>query len=914
MTENNESLKEQIIKQVGQQSINNYVIPTYIEDNISHELRDYQKEALAIFNAYMQNNFPFKEKPMQLLFNMATGSGKTLVMASLILELYNAGYRNFIFFVNSTNIITKTLDNFLHGESNKCLFNKQIFIDGKQVNIKQVNNFTSNNGNDINIIFTTIHSLHSNIKEENESNFGLDELEKYKIVMLADEAHHLSGVTKKSSKQLPLLQQSWEDTINKIVSPNFPENILLEFSATIDFDNPDILKKYKNRTIYEYGLTQFYSAGYSKDINLLQVGLEEELEIIDAKLINTNNNLMLVAILINLYREQIAINNNIRPFKPVILFKAQNTIQQSYENYTAFNNLIANLQIEQLEKVIHIMENTSNINDLANENHILPKSVKYLKQQFNTLQLLSILQDKFKIDNIININDEYNEKNQKNTALSKKEDKKLSEKNNKLINSLELPENNIRVIFAVNKLNEGWDVLNLYDIVRLYNTRDSSYKEGLSPGKTTMQEAQLIGRGARYYPFLLGEQNDFHDKYMRKFDGDIENELRILETMYYFSCKNVKYISELKEALSKIGVTEANQPKVTKTINIKQEILNNPIFAKAEVYVNKRMQSIQSKRILDLFTTDVTENQDYKWIKDFVFNKDNDVSKEHNLMDKNNENVQENNPEIIPMNLEGFDDNIMQNVLLNFNADFNSPEFLEKIKNENIKINFQGNTREITREHQYQALLTYFSKLKKTVGNNSAGSTHFYNAKLKDVLKYPKTVRLPKENADKFFKKNNDSFFIYDNLYVDTSLEIDLYNQFKGFYETTLTNEYEEVVLIRNHLEICFYTFKEGAKFYPDFILILQSKEGEVKTYQVILEAKGEQLSTNDNSKVKASFLQDLQALQDIQDINKKNKSKNKGITFNNKSPKEIKIIGMDFFIEKNNAYFDSLEKKLNLK
>ena len=29
--------------------------------------------------------------------------------------------------------------------------------------------------------------------------------------------------------------------------------------------------------------------------------------------------------------------------------------------------------------------------------------------------------------------------------------------------------NGIRAIFAVDMLNEGWDVLNLYDIVRLYD-------------------------------------------------------------------------------------------------------------------------------------------------------------------------------------------------------------------------------------------------------------------------------------------------------------------------------------------------------------------------------------------------------------------------------------------------------------
>ena len=53
---------------------------------------------------------------------MATGSGKTLVMAGLIIYLYEQGYRNFLFFVNSTNIIEKTRDNFFNTTSSKYLF------------------------------------------------------------------------------------------------------------------------------------------------------------------------------------------------------------------------------------------------------------------------------------------------------------------------------------------------------------------------------------------------------------------------------------------------------------------------------------------------------------------------------------------------------------------------------------------------------------------------------------------------------------------------------------------------------------------------------------------------------------------------------------------------------------------------
>ena len=39
------------------------------------------------------------------MFNLATGTGKTLLMASTILYYYNKGYKHFIFFVNQNNIL-----------------------------------------------------------------------------------------------------------------------------------------------------------------------------------------------------------------------------------------------------------------------------------------------------------------------------------------------------------------------------------------------------------------------------------------------------------------------------------------------------------------------------------------------------------------------------------------------------------------------------------------------------------------------------------------------------------------------------------------------------------------------------------------------------------------------------------------
>ena len=55
--------------------------------NPKFELREYQKEALGRFDFYF-NGYQRRQFPAQLLFHMATGSGKTLIMAANILQLY----------------------------------------------------------------------------------------------------------------------------------------------------------------------------------------------------------------------------------------------------------------------------------------------------------------------------------------------------------------------------------------------------------------------------------------------------------------------------------------------------------------------------------------------------------------------------------------------------------------------------------------------------------------------------------------------------------------------------------------------------------------------------------------------------------------------------------------------------------
>ena len=152
-----------------------------------------------------------------------------------------------------------------------------------------------------------------------------------------------------------------------------------------------------------------------------------------------------------------------------------------------------------------------------------------------------------------------------------------------LVNTLEDSDNRIRAIFAVQKLNEGWDVLNLFDIVRCYTTRDA--KAG-KPGKTTVAEAQLIGRGARYFPFVT---DDYPDQYQRKFDKNLTAELRVLEELHYHSVNDSRYISEIRTALIDEGMLDDRT--VEKPLKLKRKFKKTDFYKHGIIYINERVEN-----------------------------------------------------------------------------------------------------------------------------------------------------------------------------------------------------------------------------------------------------------------------------------------------------------------------------------
>ena len=231
-------------------------LQTNVKQNLKFHPRPYQIKAIARFHHYF-SDYQNRPTPSHLFFHMATGSGKTLVMAANILQLYEKGYRKFVFVTNLKNTIDKTKENFLNNssENQKYLFADSININGQAIEINEVDNFSRISEADINIHFTSIQALQLKMQNPTEDGLSEDDFENNDIGIIWDESHHGNVQTQSAQAELGNFD-NWESTVKQLLDLN-PRNILIEFSATMDFENSDIEKKYRNKRIYDYSLKQF---------------------------------------------------------------------------------------------------------------------------------------------------------------------------------------------------------------------------------------------------------------------------------------------------------------------------------------------------------------------------------------------------------------------------------------------------------------------------------------------------------------------------------------------------------------------------------------------------------------------------------------------------------------------------------
>ncbi len=828
------------------------VIPNAIIDNLKFQIRPYQEEAFKRFIYVDSEDFDEKpHKPVHLLFNMATGSGKTLIMAGLILYLFEKGYRNFLFFVNSNNIIKKTKDNFLNPQASKYLFNNKLVIDGRNSLIKEVANFEEADAENINIKFTTIQQLHFDLNNAKENSITIEDIKDKKIVLIADEAHHLSSATRNNGD----LFGSWEGTVMEVLKANF-DNILLEFTATVGYESREIAEKYLDKVIYRYDLAQFRLDKYSKEINLVRSLYEEKERIIQA-------------LILNLYRQELATSYNIN-LKPVILFKAKKTIRESEQNKANFHRLIEELSAQMVENI----QRTSTVS-------IVLKAFQFFEAKgISSTEIAIRLKSNFKEENCISANNDPE-----------------AETNQILLNTLEDANNPIRAVFAVQKLNEGWDVLNLFDIVRLYEGRDG---QAGNPGKTTISEAQLIGRGARYFPFTLEKGQD---PFTRKFDDDVSNDLKILEELYYHTKEDSRYISELKQALVMTGIYEDDENLVTRKLELKPTFKETDFYKTAQVVFNKKVEKSHDnvKSLADLGVS--KKNFRYALSSGVgkmtgVFNQE--ENEDTGVIEQKDILLKCIPKHVIRFALTQNPFYYFENLIRYFPSIESLSDFIESEGYLNgLEITFNGarpRLANITHQDYLFAINGLLGTIEIEIKSNLTkyvGSVYFHDHVCKVFKDKEIRVSRDSERADGQFDVVSESDWYVYNANYGTSEEKEFVIMFARRFEH-LEKKFTNIYLIRNERELKIFD-KLGRAFEPDFILFCKQRNGEGLTYQVFIEPKGAYLI--DNDRWKEEFLKEI-------------REEKKTFTFDTD---KYLITGVPFYNSANeNEFIEALESTLN--
>ena len=789
-------------------------VPKCVLDNLNPEMkiRPYQEHAFRNYVTYFENP-NLRIVGNRTLFHMATGSGKTLIMAGLIIYLYQKGYRNFLFFVPLSNIKSKTIENLTVPSSPKYLFADSIVIDGNPVRIRQVNSFVDSTDDAINICFTTVQQIHHNYWDVRENGITAEDFQDRKIVFISDEAHHLTVDTaKKLNKEEETESKSWEYVIKSLYKANH-ENVMIEFTATCNLDNPNIHAEYENKIIFNYDLKQFRRDRYSKEVQTLQSDLDFM-------------GMSLQAMVISQYRLHL-FNDLHQDIKPVILFKSSK-IADSEDFVSQFERTVGSLRGSDLEPLTEVKVS------------IVQRAFRYFESKGISLELLAKeLKEGFSPHNIIAINNESSIRS-----------------NDKLLNSLESKNNPIRAIFEVKALDEGWDVLNLFDIVRLYDTRDA--KNGV-PGRTTIQEAQLIGRGARYCPFIL---NDPKERYVRKFDKDLDSEYRICEEMLYHCHTNSKYIDELHKALVETGIMDSNM--MSRSLDLKKEFKESNLYRHGVVLVNEQIEL--DKLTFDSLPEDIRERTyQYKspsksasiiTIMDMMeISKSSEKSKTFGFTVK----------QIADMNYNLVHSALRRYPRFNFSELKKTyPDLLsmkEFITSDNylggIHIDITTAEEQPAMEDLHKACIQMANQVSEAIGSmkrSCIGSHNFKSIPFKDLF-FDKLVNYSDPNGEGLGTPQSEShewrLDLSDKKWYAFSENYGTGEE-KGFVKYfsehvhSLESTYDMIYLVRNERHMHIFSFDEGRRFEPDYLLFLGKNGEPAHQLQIFIEPKGSNLMETD--------------------------------------------------------------------
>lgn len=455
-----------------------------IESLLRYSLRPYQLEALSAFNLFWKDGFDsrsLKQKTIQratddenkvfewpkIGLEMATGSGKTLLMGAAILYLWHKGHRDFLILTPNTILFDKTIENFtpraiksIFGDGWNLTYN---MVTGTSYRDKTCNYYRNR---DISFYIFNMQKFYDKgssggkiaedtmkgvpyVRRPIEDSLWKDDSGKHTIsfieflrerrpVIISDEAHHYQ-------------QSKTKEAIHELLP-----SIVIEFTAT-SIERGGVNDMGQDN-LYKYSIQRYISEGYGKRIFALGCGKSEE-KIVD-NVTDSDKQKLVWGMLVHLLKRGSLKAVNAPMKKAMILIKAR-TIQHADNVDKYLKNWSDNVTTE-VEDVLEQLNREQT--DIVK---LLRKHLPHQKKDISKLikQLDNVAKSVFTIH-----------------SENKDEEEVWTDYKT-------LDDNNSEIVNQVKVFTEGIDYDNFYTIIVLGDTVEN----------VGLAAAQLIGRGLRLY-------------------------------------------------------------------------------------------------------------------------------------------------------------------------------------------------------------------------------------------------------------------------------------------------------------------------------------------------------------------------------------------------------------------------------
>ncbi|HHT9135298.1 MAG TPA: DEAD/DEAH box helicase family protein, partial [Candidatus Avalokitesvara rifleensis] len=363
------------------------------------------------------------------------------------------------------------------------------------------------------------------------------------------------------------------------------------------------------------------------------------------------------------------------------------------------------------------------------------------------------------------------------------------------------------------------------------------------------------------------------DRFKRKYDEDINRELRVLEELHYHSLNDFRYIAEIKDELVKSGIAPPDDRRKQITVSIKDSITKTRFWKNGLLFLNEQKKNSREKvkRMRDLISATIFKHK-------LRIGK----TTETGVFDEMTENdSQEQDVKQLNIKFNQIEKHINRKALdkIDFYRFSNLKRFFPSLKSIDefltsddylgeVDIEVYGSKEQLdnlNNHDKYEIALNVFRELANKIESSTTeyiGTKEFEGYNICKVVEPSRTGEVLIGGDDKEFGKpmseptrddlrlhlKDHDWYMYDENYGTS--EEKYFVQFVRHAMDELKKKYTDIYLLRNERVFKIYRFSDGKAVEPDFVLFLTEKDTKkALSFQLFVEPKGQHLLKTDQWK-----------------------------------------------------------------